>query len=125
MPPSPADGKPAEPKPDFGTPGHAHQAPGPAPQDRRAHGAGQAHHPALQLCRRVRRHRAGAAARGASQEPYAEPASSSPIWRSSSRRWSRALKEVPIVNASLDEAAGEIVLHDRYHIGIAVATPAG
>jgi pyruvate dehydrogenase E2 component (dihydrolipoamide acetyltransferase)/2-oxoisovalerate dehydrogenase E2 component (dihydrolipoyl transacylase) len=36
-----------------------------------------------------------------------------------------ALKEVPIVNASLDEAAGEIVLHDRYHIGIAVATPNG
>jgi pyruvate dehydrogenase E2 component (dihydrolipoamide acetyltransferase)/2-oxoisovalerate dehydrogenase E2 component (dihydrolipoyl transacylase) len=36
-----------------------------------------------------------------------------------------ALKEVPIVNASLDEASGEIVLHDRYHIGIAVATPTG
>lgn len=36
-----------------------------------------------------------------------------------------ALKEVPIVNASLDEEAGEIVLHDRYHIGIAAATPAG
>jgi len=36
-----------------------------------------------------------------------------------------ALKEVPIVNASLDDAAGEIVLHDRYNIGIAVATPAG
>jgi pyruvate dehydrogenase E2 component (dihydrolipoamide acetyltransferase)/2-oxoisovalerate dehydrogenase E2 component (dihydrolipoyl transacylase) len=36
-----------------------------------------------------------------------------------------ALKEVPIVNASLDEAAGEIVLHDHYHIGIAVATPSG
>ena len=36
-----------------------------------------------------------------------------------------ALKEVPLVNASLDEQAGEIVLHDRYHIGIAVATPAG
>jgi pyruvate dehydrogenase E2 component (dihydrolipoamide acetyltransferase)/2-oxoisovalerate dehydrogenase E2 component (dihydrolipoyl transacylase) len=36
-----------------------------------------------------------------------------------------ALKEVPLVNASLDEAAGEIVLHDRYHVGIAVATPAG
>src|SRR5262249_20176118 len=33
--------------------------------------------------------------------------------------------EVPLVNASLDEEAGEIVLHDRYHIGIAVATPAG
>jgi 2-oxoisovalerate dehydrogenase E2 component (dihydrolipoyl transacylase) len=36
-----------------------------------------------------------------------------------------ALKEVPLVNASLDEASDEIVLHDRYHIGIAVATPAG
>ncbi len=36
-----------------------------------------------------------------------------------------ALKEVPIVNASLDDAAGEILLHDRYHIGIAVATPQG
>ena len=36
-----------------------------------------------------------------------------------------ALKEVPIVNASLDEEAGEIVLHDRYHIGVAVATPGG
>jgi 2-oxoisovalerate dehydrogenase E2 component (dihydrolipoyl transacylase) len=36
-----------------------------------------------------------------------------------------ALKEVPIVNASLNEEAGEIVLHDKYHIGIAVATPAG
>ena len=36
-----------------------------------------------------------------------------------------ALQEVPIVNASLDEAGGEIVLHDRYHIGVAVATPGG
>jgi pyruvate dehydrogenase E2 component (dihydrolipoamide acetyltransferase)/2-oxoisovalerate dehydrogenase E2 component (dihydrolipoyl transacylase) len=36
-----------------------------------------------------------------------------------------ALKEVPLVNASLDDKAGEIVLHDRYHIGIAVATPNG
>jgi 2-oxoisovalerate dehydrogenase E2 component (dihydrolipoyl transacylase) len=36
-----------------------------------------------------------------------------------------ALKEVPIVNASLDEEKDEIVLHDRYHIGIAAATPAG
>jgi 2-oxoisovalerate dehydrogenase E2 component (dihydrolipoyl transacylase) len=36
-----------------------------------------------------------------------------------------ALKEVPLVNASLDEATGEIVLHDHYHIGIAVAAPAG
>lgn len=36
-----------------------------------------------------------------------------------------ALKQVPIVNASLDEAAGEIVLHDRYDIGIATATAKG
>jgi pyruvate dehydrogenase E2 component (dihydrolipoamide acetyltransferase)/2-oxoisovalerate dehydrogenase E2 component (dihydrolipoyl transacylase) len=36
-----------------------------------------------------------------------------------------ALKEVPLVNASLDDAAEEIVLHDRYNVGIAVATPGG
>jgi pyruvate dehydrogenase E2 component (dihydrolipoamide acetyltransferase)/2-oxoisovalerate dehydrogenase E2 component (dihydrolipoyl transacylase) len=36
-----------------------------------------------------------------------------------------ALKEVPLVNSSLNEDDGEIVLHDRYHIGIAVATSAG
>jgi 2-oxoisovalerate dehydrogenase E2 component (dihydrolipoyl transacylase) len=36
-----------------------------------------------------------------------------------------ALKEVPMINASLDEATGELVMHDRYHIGIAVATPSG
>jgi pyruvate dehydrogenase E2 component (dihydrolipoamide acetyltransferase)/2-oxoisovalerate dehydrogenase E2 component (dihydrolipoyl transacylase) len=36
-----------------------------------------------------------------------------------------ALKEIPIVNSSLDEEAGEIVLHDHYHIGIAASTPAG
>jgi len=37
----------------------------------------------------------------------------------------QALQEVPVVNASLDENAGEVVYHDRYHIGIAVATPGG
>jgi len=37
----------------------------------------------------------------------------------------QALKEVPMVNSSLNEAAGEIVVHDHYHLGIAVATPAG
>lgn len=36
-----------------------------------------------------------------------------------------ALREVPLVNSTLDEQAGEIVLFDRYHIGVAVATPAG
>jgi pyruvate dehydrogenase E2 component (dihydrolipoamide acetyltransferase)/2-oxoisovalerate dehydrogenase E2 component (dihydrolipoyl transacylase) len=36
-----------------------------------------------------------------------------------------ALKEVPLVNATLEEKTGEIVLHDSYHIGIAVASPQG
>jgi pyruvate dehydrogenase E2 component (dihydrolipoamide acetyltransferase)/2-oxoisovalerate dehydrogenase E2 component (dihydrolipoyl transacylase) len=36
-----------------------------------------------------------------------------------------ALKEVPIVNSTLEEKSGEIVLHDHYHIGIAVAAPSG
>ena len=36
-----------------------------------------------------------------------------------------ALKEVPIVNATLDEEGEEIVLHDQYHIGFAVAAPQG
>src|SRR5262245_21420449 len=35
------------------------------------------------------------------------------------------LKEVPIVNASLVDSAGEIVLHDRYHVGVAVAGAGG
>ena len=37
----------------------------------------------------------------------------------------RALKEVPVANSTLDEAAGEIVFHDHYHVGVAVATPGG
>ncbi len=36
-----------------------------------------------------------------------------------------ALKQVPIINASLEETTGEIVLHDEYHIGIATATSKG
>jgi pyruvate/2-oxoglutarate dehydrogenase complex dihydrolipoamide acyltransferase (E2) component len=35
------------------------------------------------------------------------------------------LKQHPILNSSLDEDRGEIVLHNRYDIGIAVDTPAG
>ncbi len=38
---------------------------------------------------------------------------------------SRALKEVPIVNSTFDETAGEVVLHDKYNIGVAVAAPNG
>jgi pyruvate dehydrogenase E2 component (dihydrolipoamide acetyltransferase)/2-oxoisovalerate dehydrogenase E2 component (dihydrolipoyl transacylase) len=36
-----------------------------------------------------------------------------------------ALKDIPIINSSLNDEAGEIDLHDRYHIGIAVSTPGG
>jgi pyruvate/2-oxoglutarate dehydrogenase complex dihydrolipoamide acyltransferase (E2) component len=36
-----------------------------------------------------------------------------------------ALRDYPALNASLDDAAGEIVFHDRFDIGIAVDTPAG
>lgn len=36
-----------------------------------------------------------------------------------------ALREVPIINSTFDEATAEIILHDHYHIGIAVATAAG
>ena len=36
-----------------------------------------------------------------------------------------ALKQYPMVNASLDEEAEEIVLHDEYNLGVATATDAG
>jgi pyruvate dehydrogenase E2 component (dihydrolipoamide acetyltransferase) len=35
------------------------------------------------------------------------------------------LKDHPILNSSLDEEAQEIVVHDRYDIGVAVDTPSG
>ena len=35
------------------------------------------------------------------------------------------LKDHPILNSSLDEAAQEIVVHDRYDIGVAIDTPSG
>lgn len=37
----------------------------------------------------------------------------------------RALREVPAVNATFDEATEELTLHDRYHVGVAVAAPNG
>jgi len=36
-----------------------------------------------------------------------------------------ALKEIPIINSSLNEEAGEIVLHDHYNVGVAVSTSGG
>lgn len=37
----------------------------------------------------------------------------------------RALREVPLVNATFDDATEELTLHDRYHVGVAVAAPNG
>jgi len=36
-----------------------------------------------------------------------------------------ALQQVPLINSSLDEQTGEIILHEHYHIGIATATSKG
>jgi pyruvate/2-oxoglutarate dehydrogenase complex dihydrolipoamide acyltransferase (E2) component len=36
-----------------------------------------------------------------------------------------ALKKYPIVNAELDEPGGRVILHKRYHIGVAAATEQG
>jgi pyruvate dehydrogenase E2 component (dihydrolipoamide acetyltransferase) len=36
-----------------------------------------------------------------------------------------AVRDAPLINASLDDDAGEIVLHDRINLGIAVATGRG
>jgi pyruvate dehydrogenase E2 component (dihydrolipoamide acetyltransferase) len=36
-----------------------------------------------------------------------------------------ALKEHPVLNAELDEEAGEILRHDEYNVGVATATDAG
>jgi pyruvate dehydrogenase E2 component (dihydrolipoamide acetyltransferase)/2-oxoisovalerate dehydrogenase E2 component (dihydrolipoyl transacylase) len=37
----------------------------------------------------------------------------------------RALKDVPVVNSTFDEANQEVILHPHYHIGVAVAAPNG
>ncbi len=49
----------------------------------------------------------------------------SPICRLSSRRWCKRSRKCHSANSSLDDAAGEIVLHNEYHIGFAMATPGG
>jgi pyruvate dehydrogenase E2 component (dihydrolipoamide acetyltransferase)/2-oxoisovalerate dehydrogenase E2 component (dihydrolipoyl transacylase) len=63
--------------------------------------------------------------REALREPFAEAGVRLTYLAFFVRAVVQALQEVPIVNASLDEQAGEIVLHDHYHIGVATATPAG
>jgi pyruvate dehydrogenase E2 component (dihydrolipoamide acetyltransferase)/2-oxoisovalerate dehydrogenase E2 component (dihydrolipoyl transacylase) len=63
--------------------------------------------------------------REAFKEPYAQRGVKLTYLAFFVKAAAAALKEVPLVNSSLDEAANEIVLHDQYHIGIAVATPGG
>jgi pyruvate dehydrogenase E2 component (dihydrolipoamide acetyltransferase)/2-oxoisovalerate dehydrogenase E2 component (dihydrolipoyl transacylase) len=37
----------------------------------------------------------------------------------------RALKDIPVVNSTFEEETQEVILHDHYHVGIAVAAPSG
>jgi pyruvate dehydrogenase E2 component (dihydrolipoamide acetyltransferase)/2-oxoisovalerate dehydrogenase E2 component (dihydrolipoyl transacylase) len=63
--------------------------------------------------------------REAFKEPYAQRGVKLTYLAFFVKATAEALKEVPIINSSLDESANEIVLHASYHIGVAVATPAG
>ena len=72
-------------------------------------GALEAHRGALHLRRGDRLHRAGRAARARRTRAAPSAARSCRSCRSSSRRRSRRCKKFPQLNATLDEAAGEIV----------------
>lgn len=63
--------------------------------------------------------------REALREPFAKKGAKITYLAFVVKAAAEALKDVPLVNASLDEQAGEIVLHDRYDVGIAVAAPGG
>lgn len=63
--------------------------------------------------------------REAFKEPYAQRSVKLTYLAFFVKAVAQALKDVPLVNSFLDESANEIALHDHYHIGIAVATPAG
>src|SRR6185312_12957795 len=63
--------------------------------------------------------------RGQLREPFAKAGVKLTYLAFVVKAAARALKDVPLVNASFDEEAGEIVLHDHYNIGIATATPGG
>jgi pyruvate dehydrogenase E2 component (dihydrolipoamide acetyltransferase)/2-oxoisovalerate dehydrogenase E2 component (dihydrolipoyl transacylase) len=63
--------------------------------------------------------------RGQLREPFAKAGVKLTYLAFFVKAVAKALKDVPMVNSTLDEAAGEIVLHDRYHVGVATATPGG
>jgi len=121
---SSADKKPAEPRPDFGTPGtrvkliglrrtiaeHMVMSKRTVP-----------HYTYIDECDVTELVRL----REMFKEPYARIGVKLTYLAFIVKAVAETLKDVPIANASLDEAAGEIVLHDRYDIGIAVAAPAG
>ncbi len=119
-----AQAKPTEPKPDYGTPGTRLKLQG--------------------LRRRIAEHMVRAKRsiphytyvdecdvteltrlRQAFREPFAQRGVKLTYLAFFVRAVTEALQEVPIVNASLDETTEEIILHDKYHIGVAVAAPSG
>lgn len=63
--------------------------------------------------------------REALKEPFAKKGVKITYLAFVARAVALALREMPIVNASLDDEAGEIVLHEKINIGIAVAAPGG
>ena len=63
--------------------------------------------------------------RGQLREPFAKAGVKLTYLAFFVKAVARALKEIPVVNATFDEDANEATLHDRYHLGVAVATPSG
>ena len=109
---------------------HAHPVPGRAPEDRRAPGA-----------RRSTRRRTSPTSRRSTAPSWSRCASApTRAWRRERRRrkvgklsflpfivkaTAAALAKFPQLNATLDDAAGEIIQRAHRHIGLATATEAG
>ena len=63
--------------------------------------------------------------RGQLREPFAKAGVKLTYLAFFVKAAARALQDVPIVNSTFDEAAGQIRLHAHYHVGVATATPTG
>jgi 2-oxoisovalerate dehydrogenase E2 component (dihydrolipoyl transacylase) len=86
--------------------GSGHQGHRSAPPDRREHGRVQAQHPALLLCRGMRRHRAGSDARAAQRRARIAPQADHAA--AADHRDLPALPEFPMLNARYDDEAGVV-----------------
>ena len=83
------------------------------------------HGRALHLRGGVRGRSPDRAARAPARPTPRRAASSSRTCRSRSRRWSRRSRSTRCSTAASTRRSNELVLHDRYHIGIAAATDQG